>query len=132
MRIRDGWYDTGDMGIMDNDGYLWHRGRLKRFVKIGGEMVSLVRIENELEQLLPPDTDFCVAEAPDPIKGARLVVAVTTDIDEQRIIRELAGRLPRIAVPNRFLRFDSLPHMGSGKVDFRAVTVMVRERLSGE
>lgn len=37
MRIRHGWYDTGDMGYMDEEGYLWHAGRLKRFVKIGGD-----------------------------------------------------------------------------------------------
>ena len=42
LHIRRGWYDTGDMGNLDEDGYLWHVGRLKRFVKIGGEMVSLI------------------------------------------------------------------------------------------
>ncbi|MEJ2627739.1 MAG: AMP-binding protein, partial [bacterium] len=46
LRIKDGWYDTGDMGMLDEDGYLWHKGRLKRFVKIGGEMVSLVNTES--------------------------------------------------------------------------------------
>ncbi|HHE38086.1 MAG TPA: bifunctional acyl-ACP--phospholipid O-acyltransferase/long-chain-fatty-acid--ACP ligase, partial [Candidatus Cloacimonetes bacterium] len=53
LRIRNGWYDTGDMGVLDEDGFLWHRGRLKRFVKVGGEMVSLVRVESVLENLLP-------------------------------------------------------------------------------
>src|SRR5208283_4966738 len=53
MRIRHGWYDTGDMGFLDEDGFLWHAGRLKRFVKIGGEMISLVRVENVLENFLP-------------------------------------------------------------------------------
>jgi len=44
LSIRHGFYDTGDMGYMDAEGYLWHVGRLKRFLKIGGEMVSLIKI----------------------------------------------------------------------------------------
>ena len=55
LHIRHGWYDTGDMGNLDEDGYLWHVGRLKRFVKIGGEMVSLIRVENALENYIPDD-----------------------------------------------------------------------------
>ena len=52
MRIRHGWYDTGDMGYLDRDGFLWHQGRLRRFVKIGGEMISLVKVEEVLQQTL--------------------------------------------------------------------------------
>ena len=51
--LEDGWYNTGDMGYFDEDRYLWHAGRFKRFVKVGGEMVSLVKVENTLEKYLP-------------------------------------------------------------------------------
>ncbi len=132
LRIKDGWYETGDMGVLDHDGYLWHRGRLKRFVKIGGEMVSMVRVESMLEGLLPPDCDCCVVEVPDSLKGARIVAAVTTKVDEKQILGKLSGKLPAIAMPRQFLVIPELPKMGSGKIDFRGVTELVRAHLQNE
>jgi len=131
LRIKDGWYDTGDMGLIDEDGFVWHKGRLKRFVKIGGEMVSLVRTEAVLNSLLSHDTDCCVVEVPDFTKGAKIVAAVTQKIDEKDIIQKLAKQLPAIAIPKKFIHMKELPKMGSGKVDFRSVTEMVKSRLNG-
>jgi acyl-[acyl-carrier-protein]-phospholipid O-acyltransferase/long-chain-fatty-acid--[acyl-carrier-protein] ligase len=128
-RIRDGWYETGDMGVFDKDGYLWHRGRLKRFVKIGGEMVSLVKTENVLEELIPEGSSCCVVDVPDSAKGARLVAAVTAKVNEKTLIREMGKKLPKIAVPSQFVRFPELPKMGSGKVDFRTITNMVQKKI---
>lgn len=129
LRIEDGWYDTGDMGVFDEDGYLWHRGRLKRFVKIGGEMVSLVKSEAVLEEFLPDGVSCCVVEIPDPKKGARLVAAVTQKVDDKEIIKKMSAKLPNIFIPTQFITFDELPKMGSGKIDFRTTTEMVRERM---
>ncbi len=129
MRIRHGWYDTGDMGYIDEDGFLWHVGRLKRFVKIGGEMVSLVKIEDVLEKILPNGVECCAVEIPDETKGAKIVVAVTEKIDEKKIITELSSHLPNIAIPKQFIVLEELPKMGSGKVHFRKVTEMVKEIL---
>ena len=53
LHMRHGWYDTGDMGYRDEEGYLWHVGRLGRFLKIGGEMVSLGQVEDVLQRTLP-------------------------------------------------------------------------------
>lgn len=125
VRIKDGWYDTGDMGHLDRDGYLWLAGRLKRFVKIGGEMVSLVRIESELERILPEGVGCCVVDLPDPVKGARIVAAVTGVIDEKQTLKELRASLPNIALPRRFVLLDELPTMGTGKIDFRGVAALV-------
>lgn len=129
LRIRDGWYDTGDMGMMDDEGYLWHRGRLKRFVKIGGEMVSLVKTESVLEELLPDAVACCVVEIPDPKKGARLIAAVTEKVNDKEMIKKMGEKLPNIAIPAQFIVFDELPKMGSGKIDFRTTTDMVKKRL---
>lgn len=130
LRIKDGWYDTGDMGMFDEDGFLWHRGRLKRFVKIGGEMVSLVRTESVLTDLLPNDVDCCVVEVPDSTKGAKIVAAVTREVDEKDILAKMSEQLPRIGLPKQFLQMNELPKMGSGKVDFRTVTDLVKTKLA--
>ncbi|OGU74209.1 MAG: AAS bifunctional protein [Ignavibacteria bacterium RIFCSPLOWO2_02_FULL_55_14] len=129
LAIRHGWYDTGDMGWMDADGYLWHVGRLKRFLKIGGEMVSLVKVEDVLEKLLPEGTACCVVEVPDHLKGAKIVAAVTRRIDERDVTKKMSSSLPNIALPKQFVVIEELPKMGSGKIDFRKVTEMVRERM---
>lgn len=130
LRIKDGWYDTGDMGMLDEEGYLWHRGRLKRFVKIGGEMVSLVRVESELSPLLGEDVDCCVVEVPDSVKGAKIVAAVTQEIDEKKILKKLKAVLPNIAMPKQFVIVEELPKMGSGKVDFRRAQEIVRKEVA--
>lgn len=129
MRIRHGWYDTGDMGYIDGDGFLWHCGRLKRFVKIGGEMVSLVRVEDALQKCLPPDVSCSVVEVPDALKGVRIVAAVTKKVDEKKILKKLSEQLPNISLPKQFVVIEELPKMGSGKVDFRTVTEMVQEMV---
>ena len=129
LHMRNGWYDTGDMGNIDSDGFLWHVGRLKRFVKIGGEMVSLVKIEDTLVKFLPEETECCVVEVPDAIKGARIVAATTTRINEKAFLKQLGDSLPPIAIPKTFLTFEILPKMGSGKLDFRLITEMARDHL---
>jgi len=130
LHIRRGWYDTGDMGHLDEDGYLWHVGRLKRFIKVGGEMVSLVKIEDILEKFLPEGSECCVVEIPDTIKGARIVAVITAPIDEEAVLKEMAKQLPTMALPKIFLVWETLPKMGSGKIDFRSISDMAREQFT--
>jgi len=125
MRIRHGWYDTGDMGYLDADGFLWHSGRLRRFIKIGGEMVSLVKVEDVLQKCLPENINCSVVEVPDALKGVRIVAAITQKVDEKKILKQMSEQLPNIALPKQFVVIEELPKMGSGKVDFRTVTDMV-------
>jgi acyl-[acyl-carrier-protein]-phospholipid O-acyltransferase/long-chain-fatty-acid--[acyl-carrier-protein] ligase len=129
LSIRHGWYDTGDMGYMDGDGYLWHVGRLKRFIKIGGEMVSLIKVEDVLEKFLPQDVQCCVVEVPDAIRGAKIVAAVTHSIDDKAVLKKMSDHLPNIALPKQFVVIDEFPKMGSGKIDFRKITETVRDMV---
>ncbi len=125
LRIRHGWYDTGDMGYMDADGYLWHVGRLARFLKIGGEMVSLVQVEDVLERVLPNGISGTVVEVPDTLRGAKIVAVVTAAVDERSVVKAMEGDLARIALPRQFVVVPELPRMPSGKIDYRVLTETV-------
>jgi acyl-[acyl-carrier-protein]-phospholipid O-acyltransferase/long-chain-fatty-acid--[acyl-carrier-protein] ligase len=127
MRLHRGWYDTQDMGYMDADGYLWHVGRLARFLKIGGEMVSLPQVEDILQRALPPGVDGVVVEAPDAARGSRVVAVVTEGVDEREVLRQMSGDLPNIALPKQFVVVPELPKMPSGKIDYRNLTEAVRD-----
>ena len=131
LSIRHGWYDTGDMGYLDADGYLWHVGRLKRFLKVAGEMVSLIQVEDVLEKFLPPDVECCVVEVPDALRGAKIVAAVTKPIEEKATLKKMSEHLPNIALPSKFVVLSEMPKTGSGKIDFRSITDKVRDIVQG-
>ncbi len=127
LRLKSGWYDTGDLGCFDEEGYLWHKGRLKRFVKIGGEMISLVMVEEALAGLLSDNIECCAVELPDAKRGSRIVGVTNRPIDEKEISKQLSEELPNLALPKKYVVVEKFPYMGSGKTDFRTLTTMVRE-----
>ncbi len=128
--VVDGWYDTGDMGYLDEDSYLWHAGRFKRFVKIGGEMVSLVKVENTLEKFLPMEVSCCVVEVSDEKKGASIIATVTIEVNKADILKKMGAELPNIALPKQFVVIKDLPMMATGKIDFRSVTKIVQDIIN--
>jgi acyl-[acyl-carrier-protein]-phospholipid O-acyltransferase / long-chain-fatty-acid--[acyl-carrier-protein] ligase len=128
----DGWYNTGDMGFFDEEGYLWHAGRFKRFVKIGGEMVSLVKVENTLEKYLPVGVSCCVVEVSDELKGSAIIATVTIEVNKTEILKKMGTELPNIALPKHFIVIKELPMMGTGKIDFRSVSKIVQELINEE
>jgi acyl-[acyl-carrier-protein]-phospholipid O-acyltransferase/long-chain-fatty-acid--[acyl-carrier-protein] ligase len=129
LRLRHGWYDTGDMGYMDQDGYLWHVGRLGRFLKVGGEMVSLVQVEDALQRALPPAVECAVLEVPDALRGSKIVAAVSEAVNERELTATLGAELARIALPRHYVVVPELPKMPSGKIDYRALTETVRDAV---
>jgi acyl-[acyl-carrier-protein]-phospholipid O-acyltransferase / long-chain-fatty-acid--[acyl-carrier-protein] ligase len=93
--------------------------------------VSLVQVEDVLQRSLPDTVECGVVEVPDAVRGAKIVAAVTQKIDEKAVVGRLAAGLPRIAVPKQFVVLPFLPKMPSGKVDYRALTEMVRDSVQG-
>ena len=124
--LRHGWYCTGDVATVDEDGFLQITGRLSRFSKIGGEMVPHLKIEEKLQELAgAAETMFVVASVPDEKKGERLVVLHRlVENDLQACLEKFAAcDLPNLWKPkaDAFFRVENFPLLGTGKLDLRAV-----------
>ena len=129
--FRDGWYVTGDIASLDEEGFIRITDRLSRFSKIGGEMVPHIKVEEAINQILG-DQSCVVVSIPDEQKGERLALLyahkeITPD--------ELWSRLnqtdmPKLWIPRRdsFFLVEEIPLLGSGKVDLKKAKTMAVER----
>ncbi len=134
--LRNGWYCTGDMALLDEDGFLQITGRLSRFSKIGGEMVPHIKIEEKLHELVNASEQmFVVAGVPDEKKGERLVVLHKLADNDLAVCLEKfsACDLPNIWKPKAddFHRVESFPMLGTGKLDLRGVKEVAAKLAAG-
>jgi len=132
--LRDGWYCTGDVAFLDDDGFLQITGRLNRFSKIGGEMVPQLKIEDKLSELAGvAEQTFVVIGVPDEKKGERLVVLHKLADAELAVVLEkfAASDLPNLWKPkaDAFFRVENFPMLGTGKLDLRGVKELAQKFL---
>ena len=133
--LRDGWYITGDIATLDEDGFLTITDRLSRFSKIGGEMVPHGHVEEALQQAAGADMQvFAVTGIPDERKGEQLAVLHTLDESQiPGIVAKLAASgLPNLYIPPRtnFIKVNALPTLGTGKMDLRNLKRIAIEHLA--
>jgi acyl-[acyl-carrier-protein]-phospholipid O-acyltransferase/long-chain-fatty-acid--[acyl-carrier-protein] ligase len=116
-----GWYDTGDIVHVDDDGFLHIRGRSKRFAKVGGEMVSLTFVE-QLAMKAWEKGSHAVISLPDAKKGEQIILITT---EKTATLHELAKKSEGVAainLPKKILFIDAIPVMATGKTDYVALT----------
>jgi acyl-[acyl-carrier-protein]-phospholipid O-acyltransferase/long-chain-fatty-acid--[acyl-carrier-protein] ligase len=132
--LRDGWYVTGDVATIDEDGFIRLTDRLSRFSKIAGEMVPHVKIEETITQFLG-DSACVVTAIPDESKGERLVAfhtgkSVTPEMLWSRLCE---SNLPKLWIPKRenLYHLEAIPLLGTGKVDLKRVRALALEMAGG-
>jgi acyl-[acyl-carrier-protein]-phospholipid O-acyltransferase/long-chain-fatty-acid--[acyl-carrier-protein] ligase len=128
----EGWYDTGDIVAIDQEGFVRIVGRVKRFAKVAGEMVSLGAIEEQAAMLWPQFHHTAVA-LPDPRKGEQVVLATDhPDATAEALAAHLRDRgVAEVMMPRRLLRVPAIPLLATGKPDYPAVRKLVEGMMAG-
>ncbi|HWV15296.1 MAG TPA: acyl-[ACP]--phospholipid O-acyltransferase [Cellvibrio sp.] len=114
------WYKTGDKGHLDNDGFLTIVDRYSRFAKLGGEMISLGAVEQEIKKVITEeDVEMVAVNIPDEKKGEKIVLLINIAMDSDEVRRRLlAVNCNPMMIPSLVLQVSAIPKLGSGKTDF--------------
>lgn len=122
------WYKTGDLGYLDEEGFLFITGRLKRFIKIAGEMISLPFIENILlDKYGEEETRVLAVEGSDQITPPQIVLFTSKSIDlDETNNYLLKNGVASIAKIRQIIKLEEIPMLGSGKTDYKVLKAMIK------
>lgn len=125
----DGWYDTGDIVKIDSDGYLTIQGRVKRFAKIAGEMISLLLVESSLFELYP-DYNHAVVNNIDDERGEGIVLFTTCEnIERAKMVEFVKAKgISELHVPKHVIYMKEIPILNSGKVDYNSLNQFLADK----
>ncbi len=114
------WYKTGDKGHLHVDGFLIIVDRYSRFAKLGGEMVSLTAVEEQVRKALEnPELECVAVNTPDTKKGEKITLLIADDISDKKIKQKLMDiKTNPLMIPSDYIQVDEVPKLGSGKTDF--------------
>ena len=131
--LHDRWLKTGDIGRLDEDGFLYIEGRLSRFSKIGGEMVPHEVVEQKIIAALGlegSERRIAICGVPDEAKGEALLLLTAEPIgmDKLRAALNEAG-VPNLWIPKRSVVIESIPVLASGKLDIRRCQELAAQNL---
>ncbi len=134
--LKEGWYITGDIAMIDEDGFIKITDRLSRFSKIGGEMVPHIKVEeNIMEAVGATDPVIAVTSVADEKKGERLVVLHAVDMDVEATRESLTRKgIPNLWIPKKdsFYRVEEIPILGTGKTDLKRVKSLAQELTAAD
>jgi acyl-[acyl-carrier-protein]-phospholipid O-acyltransferase/long-chain-fatty-acid--[acyl-carrier-protein] ligase len=121
------WYKTGDKGHLHKDGFLFIVDRYSRFAKLGGEMVSLTAVEEQVRAALKNAELECVAvNTPDTKKGEKITLLIADEMSDKEIKKKLLdNKTNPLMIPSDFIQVDEIPKLGSGKTDFSTAKKLV-------
>ena len=134
--IKEKWFRTGDIGRVDEDGFLYIEGRLSRFSKIGGEMVPHETIEAHVNKALGYDSEaekkIAIVGVPDEAKGEALVMLSSVEMDNDSIkaLRQklLDSGVAALWIPKKIVKVEEIPSLASGKLDIKGCEELAKEQ----
>lgn len=131
QKLPSGWHDTGDIVSIDKEGYVTIRGRLKRFAKIGGEMVSLTAVEGNATAVWPDNAHVALV-VNDPKKGEQIILMTDHKEADKASLQAWyrSNGVAELSLPRRIVVVDAIPVLGTGKTDYVSAQKMLEARMA--